>query len=133
MKGSGCEFPPLANIGYWIIAVVISGYHAYRGCVLQRVTVEDQRDEKQRQNLNWHWSSSNTFWVRYVYDTVFYFFCSMVGFISLWFAMYAIETVSNIEDISGGTSAVLIFLLLFGVLGISGILPYLIHQGKFPR
>jgi hypothetical protein len=36
----------------------------------------------------------------------------------------------NIHDIPGGTGALLVFLILLALLGVGGVLPYVIHLGK---
>jgi hypothetical protein len=43
------------------------------------------------------------------------------------------NSVQDLHDISGGTSAFLVFLVVLGLLGVSGQLPYLIQLGKFPK
>ncbi len=77
-------------------------------------------------------SSRETIIVRYVYDALFYFFCSIVGFSALWLAITVFNALPNIHDIPGGTGALLVFLVVLGLLGVGGKLPYVIQPGKLP-
>jgi hypothetical protein len=114
-----------------VIGLIVSAYHGYRGYVVQRVTAQSQRRDAEQQAA-WFWSPVETFVVRYAYDFLFYFFCSIVGFAALWLAIYVFNALPNIYDIPGGTGALLVFLVVLGLLGISGILPYVIQLGKLP-
>ena len=120
-----------------IVGLIVSAYHAYRGYVLQRWTAQLQKHaEKQKAakncyTFNWFMSSRETIAVRYVYDALFYFFCSIAGFAALWLATSVFNALPNIHDIPGGT--LLVFLVALGLLGVCGILPYVIQLGKLPR
>ena len=122
-----------------IVGLVVSAYHGFRGFVPQRWTaqlqkhVDEQMAAKNNTTFKWFMSPVETIAVRYVYDALFYFFCSIVGFSALWLATYLFNTLPNIHDIPGGTGALLVFLVVLGLLGVSGILPYVIQLGKLPR
>lgn len=117
-----------------LIAIVVSIYHGYRGYVLQRVTVQIQEDEAKKGAKVWAWTRTEIFVVRYLYDSLFYFFCSLIGFISLWVAIIIITSKdTSVQNISGGASALFVFLIIVAILGISGQLPQLIQQGKLPK
>ena len=122
-----------------IVGLVVSAYHAYRGYVLQRWTAqlqkhaEEQKAAKNSYTFKWFMSSRETIAVRYLYDALFYFFCSIVGFAALWLATSVFNALPNIHDIPGGTGALLVFLVVLGLLGVCGILPHVIQLGKLPR
>ena len=126
---------------YWfaLTGLAVSGYHGYRGYVLQRWTAQTQRREKEQAarsnntDFAWFMSPRETVVVRYVYDGLLYFFCSIVGFVALWLAISIFDTLPNVHDIPGGTGALLAFLSVLGLVGISGMLPYVIQLGKLPR
>ena len=124
---------------YMLVAVGVSIYHGYRGFVVQRVTVQAQKHELETQARasggipNWHWSRLDTIFVRYVYDTLFYFFCSLAGFVALWLAAGIYNASPTAHDIPTGTSALLVFLFLLGLLGIVGQLPHVIQLGKISK
>ena len=72
-------------------------------------------------------------WLRAIPYCFFYFITTILGFVALSFVYYILTNTCNLNDISGGTSVLLIFSVLFGLLGITGQLPNLLEQGKFPR
>jgi hypothetical protein len=74
-----------------------------------------------------------TIWLRAIPYCFFYFITTLLGFIALFFVYYVIANTCNLNDISGGTAAILIFAVLYGIIGITGQLPYLIEQGKLPK
>jgi len=122
-----------------VIGLVISVYHGYRGYVLQRWTAQTQKHDKEQQAIKestmfkWFMSRRETIVVRYAYDALFYFFCSIAGFAALWLAKSIFNALPNIYDVPGGTGALLVFLVVLGLLGVIGQLPYLIQLGKVPR
>ena len=121
-----------------ITGLVVSAYHGYRGYVLQRWTAQSQKHAEEQKaakdgvTFKWFMSPGETIAVRCVYDALFYFFCSIVGFAAIWLARFVFNALPNIYDIPGGTGALLAFLIVLGVLGVGGILPYVIHLGKLP-
>ena len=129
------------NIPCWFVIAgfIVSAYHGYRGYVFQRWTAqsqkyaEEQKAMKDNVTFKWFMSPGETIAVRYVYDALFYFCCSIVGFAALWLARFVFNSLPNINDIPGGTGALLAFLILLGFLGVGGILPYVIHLGKLPK
>jgi len=117
-----------------LIAIIVSIYHGYRGYVLQRITVKIQKNEAKREENSWPWTKTEIFFVRYIYDALFYFFCSFLGFIALWIAIMIINAhASSVQNISGGASALFVFFIIVAILGLSGQLPQLIQQGKLPK
>lgn len=122
-----------------IAGLIVSAYHGYRGYVLQRWTAqsqkhaEEQKASKDGVTFKWFMSPGETIIVRYAYDALFYFFCSTVGFAAVWLARFMFNALPNIYDIPAGTGALLAFLIVLGVLGVGGILPYVIHLGKLPK
>lgn len=124
---------------YVLCGLIVSAYHAYRGYVLQRWTAQTQEHDAQETarmrntTFRWFMSQRETIAVRYVYDCIFHFFWSIVGFGALWLAISVSNALPNIYDIPAGTGALVAFLFVVGLLGISGILPWVIQLGKLPR
>ena len=116
---------------YVVTALIISIYHGYRGYILQFAHARQQKQNNQIDSS--YWTETKLFWVRDLYDAVFYFVCSFVGFISLKCATTLLAQITAINNISGGFSALIIFLLTIGFLGILGILPHIIHLGKLHK
>ena len=122
-----------------VVGLTVSVYHGYRGYVVQRWIAQTQKHDAEvtatakKITFQWFMSPRETIVVRYVYDSLFYFFCSIVGFASLWLAIAVFNALPNTHDIPGGTGALLVFLVVLGFLGIGGMLPYVIQLGKLPR
>jgi hypothetical protein len=122
-----------------LVGLIVSVYHGYRGYVLQRWTEQTQKHESgqtaksKSTNFVWFMSKTETVVVRYVYDFLFYSFCSIVGFAALWLAISIVDVLPSIHDISGAVGGLLAFLVVLAVLGIGGILPSVIQLGKFPK
>ena len=71
--------------------------------------------------------------IDYIQEFLFKVIFTVSGFFSLYLAKYIIESLAPpYKDISGGTSVLLIFLIIWGILGISGYLTLFIQQGKLP-
>jgi hypothetical protein len=124
---------------YIVVTVLVSLYHGYRGYVNQRTTAQGHQNLTERTPPQsgipdkWYWSPAEVLVVRCLYDALFYAFCSVAGFAALWLAGYVLNTIPDLRDIPGGTSAFLVFLVVLGLLGVSGQLSYLIQLGKLPR
>jgi hypothetical protein len=78
-------------------------------------------------------TNCQTVWLRAIPYCFFYFITSLLGFVALFFAYYVLINTCNLNDVSGGTAALIIFAVLYGIIGITGQLPYLIEQGKLPK
>ena len=112
--------PPLF---YVALAVLISVWQGYRGFRLQWLARERQDDPFLTAT---RWEKVLLFCLA---DAFFHAVCSGVGFASLWFAWSLIDMAVG-PGVSIGFSAIWIFLLLIGVTGTTGQLPYLIQLGK---
>jgi len=101
---------------YYGIASVISVYQAYRGFMFQWIFGTDTKGRNARKVL-----------LLCIADMFTYFVCAFSGFVSLFFAYELIS-----EAPSPATSALVIFLALYGLVGITAKLPDLLHKIKFP-
>ncbi len=115
---------------YIVVAAIWSLYQGWRGYVLQRAFAHYQQAQL---GSTYTLSPLQTLLARPVYDGFFYTVCSAAGFVALWLAVHLFNSVPNINNISGGTSALLVFLFALGLLGASGQLSTVIQQGKFPK
>jgi len=79
-------------------------------------------------------SLSRAFKVIYAYiqEILFKIIFTVSGFIALLIVNYIFSSVKSINEIGVGTAIILIFLIIWGISGISGYLTYLIVSGKFP-
>ena len=119
--------PTFEAIPIWfiIISVLISIYQGIRGFTFQYYQAKSYE-------LSKNWKSPGIIFMFCLTDCFFYFITTLIGFLFLFIAYFLVYNTNHIESISGGTSAVIIFLVLFGILGICGQLPYLIQSGKLP-
>ena len=105
---------------YWFTALIVSAYQAYRGYCLQSFLGVGSR-----------WSDADKILLLCVADMFTYFFCAASGFYSLLVFYRA--------NLNSGTPtaiehpAILIFLLAYGVLGITGKLPDALNRFKIPN
>jgi hypothetical protein len=143
---------------YWLIALLLSIYQGVRGAIAQLQSCEQQKidllieyqsidanpnlieDDKpellneQKKKFVIYAKTKFQIWLlRAIPYSIFYFITTFSGFIALFFVYYVVSNICNIYEISGGTAALLIFSVLFGLLGVTGQLPNLLEQGKFPR
>jgi hypothetical protein len=111
--------PSLSGIPCWYIALAIvwSGYQAYRGFMIQKLLTPFQ-------NL----TNTQKVLLLSIADAFTFFVCSFSGFLAL-FAFRQLAWPST--PVAAETSSVLlIFLLLYGIAGITGKLPELLHALK---
>ena len=99
------------------IAVIVSAYQGYRGFMFQ-------------------WFGANELFAKRkvsllcISDMFFYVVSCASGFVALYFAYQLSVLLPDPANIAVGTSVLLIFLAVFGLLGVTGQLPFLIQQGK---
>ena len=68
-------------------------------------------------------------WVlRTIADGVTYFLTTLSGFASLLLVYRILNGASSLQSISGGSATLIIFLFVFGILGITGKLPDLLQE-----
>ncbi|SRR6266540_3415556 len=106
---------------YWytVGAAVLTIYQGYRGFMFQWILADHSK-----------WTIPQRVILLCLADTILYVVCSIAGFVSLWLAYKLSTSIPSFNDIPVGTSVLLIFLLLFGILGVAGQLPHLVQQGK---
>ncbi len=105
---------------YIIIMILFSLYYASRGIV------EQYRTHK---SLN----LGERIFVHYIQEILFKVVFTVSGFMALFIANDIFSSIGSVSNIGTGTALFLIFLILWGITGISGYLTYLIVAGKFPR
>ena len=80
------------------------------------------------------WSKSRKVCLLALADGLFYFLTSVSGVIALALCLKLSARIVDPTNIAVGTATILVFLAVYGILGISGQLPYLVQQGKLlPR
>jgi hypothetical protein len=103
---------------YWIVAFAVSLYQAIRGGIMQHQFANKQAE--QPGGTIGAAGPSQLFFVRTLADTITYFVASLSGFGCLLIAYRLLADISAPDNITGGVATALIFLVIFGVLGITG-------------
>lgn len=106
---------------YLIFSILVSGYQAYRGFMFQLILADKEK-----------WTMPQRVILLCFSDTIFYLFCTIAGFVSFFVVYRIFLKVSVLSQLQVGSALLLIFLILFGILGVTGQLPHLLQQGKFP-
>ncbi len=122
----------LVDIAWYLLAIILSCYHAYRGFMVQWIYA-NQQNQQLPAEVTRKWSKKEIIVIRCVEDAIFHFICSVFGFLSLSISSCLYESWICAKELDSGKSLLLIFCFLFGIIGISGQLPPLIQLGKFPK
>jgi uncharacterized membrane protein YbhN (UPF0104 family) len=107
---------------YWLVLVVFSLYYAVRGIIEQKISHRGDQRFSQTEKVIYF----------YIQEFLFKVIITTSGFIALSTANYIFLSLKSPSDIGAGTAVLLIFLIFWGVTGISGYLTLLIVSGKFP-
>lgn len=113
----------IMNMPWWYLVALIlfSLYYAIRGIIEQRFI-----------NANGPLTNVQTIFYAYIQEFLFKVIVTASGFVALLIANYIFSSLESLNDIGAGTAIVLIFLIFWGITGISGYLSHLIVSGKFP-
>ena len=106
---------------YYTAMILFSLYYAVRGVVYESYINEEAP-----------FSMAKKFIVIYMQEFLFKVVFTASSFIALAIAYKIFASLKSLNDISAGTSVLLMFLFIWGVLGLSGYLTGLILAGKFP-
>ena len=109
---------------YVTVAIVWSFYQGARGVVETRLNNAAKIK---------NWKNWEKVIVLYIHDFAFRSICTMAGFLALYFSYRLIAKVPSIFELSAGTSLLLVFSFLIGVIGVGGQLHYVILMGKWPK
>jgi len=121
------------SLPYWCaaIALVVLFYQGARGFIFQNQFGHFQR--KKPDGFAPAVQTDRQLWLlRALADGIFYFVTTFTGFAALLLVCRFLNREPFPIDISGAAAALLVFLILYGVLGVTGQLPHLLQQGKFP-
>ena len=113
----------MCTVLYYLLLLVLSLYQGYRGFMFQ-----------------WHYPAAplkdlpklRKFFLLALADGFTYFITSASGFISLILCWKISVQILEPAKIEVGTAAFLGFLAVYGILGVTGKMPYLIDKGKLP-
>ena len=107
---------------YVIVAVVVTLYQSCRGFMFQWVRADSPYGG---------WERPRKFLLLALADGFFYLVTTASGFAALAGSFHMFRAVSeDPTNVSGGTVTLLLFLWIYGILGVTAQLPPLIQQGK---
>lgn len=109
---------------YWSISIVIACFYSVRDVIEQRRIIR----KNDLESITWY----ERYFIFYVQGILFKFIATMSGFISLYMFSYIFPEPDELKDISSGMSVLLIFLLVWGITGVTGYLTLFISRGKIP-
>lgn len=101
--------------------LVPSLYQGYRGFMFQWLRTDAPFNG---------WSKSRKVILLSLADGFTYFVTSASGFVALAFCWELLTRISDPSKIEGGTATLFGFLLIYGILGVTGKMPHLIDRGK---
>ena len=115
----------LSDIPCWyvLLAAVFAVFHAVRGAIGQRYLGM----EKIAQKIPRLWQQIV---VVYIHDALVHVLCTILGFASLLVAFRIGKT--GLLEMPISASLLFVFLLLFGLAGVTGQLAVLLVSGKLP-
>lgn len=107
---------------YFLSMILFSLYYAIRGVMSE---VHKYAGEE-------GFSLIFKFIYAYIQEFLFKVIFTASGFLALLIVNHIFSTVKSIDEIGIGTAIILVFLIIWGISGISGYLTYLVVSGKFP-
>jgi len=119
---------------YILIGIIWSIYQGVRGAIEHRLNYEARFYNDSNQNNKIQkpmWKRWEKWVVLYVHDFVFRFICTISGFVALYLAYYLAG--DKMQGITSGSSVLIVFLFLIGIIGVGGQLHYVILMGKLPK
>ena len=106
---------------YLMLTILFSFYYAFRG-IMEQGFINTESPFNQFQKIFYY----------YIQEFLFKVIMTASGFISLFIANYIVSTLKSFDNIGAGTAILIIFLIVWGITGISGYLTFLIVSGRFP-
>ncbi len=106
---------------FLVLGLLLSLYQGYRGFMFQWIRSDAPFKE---------WSKPRKVLLLALADGLLYFATSVSGFIALVLCFELSARIPDPASIAIGTATLLVFLAVYGILGVTGQLPYLIQKGK---
>jgi len=119
------NFPISYPTLFWLVAFVWSAYQALCGYQYGLYIFNSHRKEELRR-------VRVRCWFYGIHHAAFYFLCALSGFIAWIFGLQLSSKIVNWSEVTTGTGAVLIALVVLSVVGVSGILPRILYLGNRP-
>jgi hypothetical protein len=108
---------------FWTVSIALSSYYAYRGWLYERYDPYVKPQDNQKMSK---WDRR---FLLNIHGSIYNFIASMAGFFALKQTEEILRSIGNLHDIGIGTAALVSFLTLVAILGISGVLPRFFWRG----
>jgi len=116
-----CELLSAMPWWYYVALILFTLYYAIRGVVWEIITYREAPFSKAQKVI-----------IFYIQEFLFKIIFTASAFLSLAIAYKILSSLKSLNDISAGTAVLLVFLFVWGIIGLSGYLTGLILAGKFP-
>lgn len=116
-----CELLSAMPWWYYPALILLSLYYAVRGVF-----------DEVRKYREAPYSKAEKVIILYIQEFLFKIIFTASSFLSLAIANKIFSSLKSPEDIGAGTAVLLVFLFVWGILGLSGYLTGLILAGKLP-
>ena len=107
---------------YLVMLIIFSLYYAGRGIMYEIAHTAAEIPYSKTQKII----------IVYIQEFLFKVIFTASSFVALFIANYIFLSLGSLQNISAGTAVLLIFLIVWGITGVSGYLTLLIISGKFP-
>ena len=128
------ELPLIHPVAFWTLAAVVTLYHSARAWVGKGQAVEDEN--ARRQSASDFWGAPIPTWQRVfihqIHDALFHVVCCVAGFASVFAFAWLFRELAFPGGIAAGAGVLMVFLAIFGVAGVAGILPPMLLFGRAP-
>jgi len=114
---------------YVLIIIIFSLCYGIREIFDRTKRLSDDEAKNREKVIIPMWRKVIIFYSRDVLSVVT---CTISGFVALFIVNYIFSSLESFNDISVGTTILLMSLIFWGVTGASGYLQYIIVAGKFP-
>jgi hypothetical protein len=122
-------WPIAYPIAFWGIAIGLSLYYGIRGGIIQVHIVGDENVSRINNKLK-PWEKWERNIVHCIQDVIYNFVGGLSGFAALYVECKIFIGIKDLSNISTGTALVIVFLSIFSVVGISGVMPPILLHGK---
>jgi hypothetical protein len=106
---------------YVVILILFSLFYAVRGIIGEQDRFKENK-----------WSLIEKIIYFSIQEFLFKVVITASSFLALFIANYIFSSIGSLNDIGAGTAVLLIFLIFWGITGVSGYLTLLIVTGKVP-
>jgi len=116
----------LMEMPWWYVLVILifSTYYAIRG-LMSYFTKNNSEKYKE-------WTKSQRIIILYLQEIIFKVIITVSSFSALYVANNILLNIKSFNDIGIGLAGLLIFLFVWGIIGVCGYLTLFISMGKIP-